>query len=380
MVVGRRRDPRPQGDRGPAARPGGAAAQADRLPRPHPAGVRPRRGAGPQARACCWSTNTPTPTRPGSRHPKRWQDVEELLAAGIDVWTTLNVQHLESLVDVVWKITGVRQRETVPDSAPCPRRRDRAGRHHPGRAARAAGRGQGLSARDRPAGRRQLLQAGEPDGAARTGAAPRRPDRRRPADRRHAPRGRRGALGGRRAHPGAGRPATPWPASLVRAGRRLSDMMMDAPWTVAHVERPNRAAARRPAAAQQLREALKLAEQLGGATVVLTGDDLVGRGAGLRPAQQRHPDRDRQVARQPLARAVRPRRWPPPCCSEARGAALHIVTERGGDRAPSRAAPAAPAASLRSWRGHLGALGLRRPWPAASPASSTATPRAPTWR
>src|ERR1700761_1437763 len=54
---------------------------------------------------------------PGSRHPKRWQDVEELLSAGIDVWTTLNVQHLESLVDVVWKITGVRQRETVPDSA-----------------------------------------------------------------------------------------------------------------------------------------------------------------------------------------------------------------------------------------------------------------------
>src|SRR5665213_1660498 len=53
----------------------------------------------------------------GSRHPKRWQDVEELLAAGIDVWTTLNVQHLESLVDVVWKITGVRVRETVPDSA-----------------------------------------------------------------------------------------------------------------------------------------------------------------------------------------------------------------------------------------------------------------------
>src|SRR5580692_9622773 len=52
---------------------------------------------------------------PGSRHPKRWQDVQELVGAGIDVWTTLNIQHLESLVDVVWKITGVRQRETVPD-------------------------------------------------------------------------------------------------------------------------------------------------------------------------------------------------------------------------------------------------------------------------
>src|ERR1700730_4928137 len=54
---------------------------------------------------------------PGQRHSKRWQDVEELLAAGINVWTTLNVQHLESLVDVVWKITGVRVRETGPDSA-----------------------------------------------------------------------------------------------------------------------------------------------------------------------------------------------------------------------------------------------------------------------
>ncbi len=52
---------------------------------------------------------------PGSRHPKRWQDVEELLEAGIDVWTTLNVQHLESLNDVVSGITGIKVRETVPD-------------------------------------------------------------------------------------------------------------------------------------------------------------------------------------------------------------------------------------------------------------------------
>ncbi|HLQ22100.1 MAG TPA: sensor histidine kinase KdpD, partial [Gemmatimonadales bacterium] len=53
---------------------------------------------------------------PGARHAKRWQDVEELLAAGIDVWSTLNVQHLESLNDVVAQITGVAIRETVPDS------------------------------------------------------------------------------------------------------------------------------------------------------------------------------------------------------------------------------------------------------------------------
>ena len=53
---------------------------------------------------------------PGSRHPKRWQDVEELLEHGLDVWTTLNVQHLESLNDIVAQITGVRVRETVPDA------------------------------------------------------------------------------------------------------------------------------------------------------------------------------------------------------------------------------------------------------------------------
>lgn len=52
---------------------------------------------------------------PGSRHPKRWQDVEELLAAGIDVWSTMNVQHLESLNDIVSGITGIQVWETVPD-------------------------------------------------------------------------------------------------------------------------------------------------------------------------------------------------------------------------------------------------------------------------
>jgi two-component system sensor histidine kinase KdpD len=53
---------------------------------------------------------------PGSRHGKRYQDVDELLAAGIDVYTTLNIQHLESLNDVVAQITGTRVRETIPDS------------------------------------------------------------------------------------------------------------------------------------------------------------------------------------------------------------------------------------------------------------------------
>lgn len=53
----------------------------------------------------------------GSRHPKRYQDVQEILDAGIDVYTTLNIQHLESLNDVVAQVTGVVVKETVPDSA-----------------------------------------------------------------------------------------------------------------------------------------------------------------------------------------------------------------------------------------------------------------------
>src|SRR6266478_5400492 len=53
---------------------------------------------------------------PGSRHPKRYLDIEELIAAGIDVYTTLNIQHVESLNDVVAQITRIRVRETLPDS------------------------------------------------------------------------------------------------------------------------------------------------------------------------------------------------------------------------------------------------------------------------
>ena len=60
--------------------------------------------------------NSPTPTQTGSRHPKRYLDVEELLSRGIDVYTTVNIQHIESLNDVVAQITHVRVRETVPDT------------------------------------------------------------------------------------------------------------------------------------------------------------------------------------------------------------------------------------------------------------------------
>ena len=90
-------------------------APRGRLPRPDArtrwTSTRSSRAA-PRSRS---STSSRTPTRRARRHPKRYLDVEELLDAGIEVWSTVNIQHLESLNDVVAQITGVRVRETVPD-------------------------------------------------------------------------------------------------------------------------------------------------------------------------------------------------------------------------------------------------------------------------
>ena len=115
VVVGFVETPRPAAHRGAARRPGGGAPPDDR-----PTGARrsprwtstPSWPARPRSR---WSTSWPTPTCPARRNAKRWQDIEELLDAGITVITTVNIQHLESLNDVVEQITGVPQRETVPD-------------------------------------------------------------------------------------------------------------------------------------------------------------------------------------------------------------------------------------------------------------------------
>ncbi len=87
----------------------------DRVPRHHVPRDGRRRDPGPHARRWCWSTSWRTPTCRAAGTTKRAQDVEELRAAGIDVITTVNIQHLESLNDEVERITGVRQRETVPD-------------------------------------------------------------------------------------------------------------------------------------------------------------------------------------------------------------------------------------------------------------------------
>ncbi|RZJ98397.1 MAG: sensor histidine kinase KdpD [Brevundimonas sp.] len=210
---------------------------------------------------------------PGSRHPKRWQDVEEILGSGIDVWTTLNVQHLESLSDVVLRITGVRQRETVPDIALSNaddievvditpeelRKRLTEGKVYVPKTARLASENffklENLTALREMALRRaaqtvddHLVASLREKGVEGPWAA------------------------GERILVLVGGDATA--ATLVRTGRRMSDMMMDAQWTVAHVDRPS-AATDNPARSARLSEALKLAEQLGGRSVVLTGDDVV---------------------------------------------------------------------------------------------------------
>ncbi len=112
--------------------------------------------------------------RAGSRHAKRWQDVDELLEAGIDVYTTLNVQHLESLNDVVGQITGVRVCETVPDKV-----FDEADEVElvdlpPDELLARLAAGKVYLARAGAARRQEFLPQGQPDRPARAGAAPHR--------------------------------------------------------------------------------------------------------------------------------------------------------------------------------------------------------------
>ena len=291
---------------------------------------------------------------PGSRHPKRWQDVDEILNAGIDVWTTLNVQHLESLVDVVWKITGVRVRETVPDSALSAaaeievvditpdelRERLTAGKVYMPETARVAAtnffKPENLTALREMALRR----------AAQT------------VDDQMVDAMRRQGIEG------------PWAAgerilvliagdgmasALVRAGRRLADLM-NAPWTVATVERPNRPV-REPQAARRVTEALKLAEQLGGKSVVLTGDDLpdavlafAGRNNVTQIVVGKSRDsRWRLLTGRSLANALLRR---------SGGAALHFVTGGAPDSARAPVLETAPHRAPRWWPGYLAALAL----------------------
>ncbi|NNC23985.1 sensor histidine kinase KdpD [Salinisphaera sp. USBA-960] len=206
---------------------------------------------------------------PGTRHPRRYQDIEDLLDNGIEVWTTLNVQHLESLNDSIARITGVRMRETVPDSILERARdivlidlspRELIERLHQGKVyvpeqARAA-LDNFFSISNITALREMAFSA-----------AANRVD----ADLRQAMQ-QQGEQG-------------PWPArdrlviaidgrrnseQVVRAGKRLAERLQ-APWTVVYVDTGR---VRYAAAQEQIDRAFSLAERLGGNTAVLRGNAI----------------------------------------------------------------------------------------------------------
>ena len=238
---------------------------------------------------------------PGSRHPKRYMDVEELIAAGIDVYTTLNVQHIESLNDVVARITRIRVRETVPDSiidkaddielidltpddliqrlkdgkVYVPHQAERAIRHYfpPGN----------LTALRELALRRTAQRVDEQ------------------------------MVRYMQAHAIAG----PWAAGervlacvggdsssidVVRHAKRMADSLK-APWTAVHVE-TGRDLGMSETERDRIAEALRLAQRLGAETVTLPGQDVADSDRGLRARQQLHAHHHRAAAALALAGAA----------------------------------------------------------------------------
>ena len=132
-----------------ARRPGGHPAAQSHLPRAPVHRDGPRRRAGPRARRSRWSTSWPTPTCPASRTPSAGRTIEELLDAGIDVSPPSTSSTWSRSTTSSSDITGVPQRETVPDAVVRARRAGRTGRHDPGGAAPPDGARQHLPARTR---------------------------------------------------------------------------------------------------------------------------------------------------------------------------------------------------------------------------------------
>jgi two-component system sensor histidine kinase KdpD len=209
---------------------------------------------------------------PGSRHPKRYMDVEDLLAAGVDVYTTVNIQHLESLNDIVQQITRIRVRETVPDAF-----LDRADE---------------IEVIDlTPADLIQRLKEGKvyvPKTAERALAhyfsAGNLTALRELALRRTAQRVDQQLLNHMQAHAISGPWAAgervlvvvnehPKAAALVRYARRLAERLRSTPWVALYVETP-RSLRLLEASRDGIADVLRLAERLGGEAVTIPGREL----------------------------------------------------------------------------------------------------------
>jgi len=280
---------------------------------------------------------------PDCLHPKRWQDVQELLFAGIDVHTTLNVQHLESLNDVVARITGVRVRETVPDKlleqadevelvdlTPT----ELVDRLHQGKVYAPELAGRALEKFFNPGNLAALREL---------------------ALRRTADRVDDQVIGYMRAHGIEG----PWPVNerilvcigrdpasmlAVRAGRRLADQLQ-APWIALHIERPNAPLAA-PGEADAAEAALKAATDLGARVERVAGHDLPGE--ILRFARRNNIS---QIvisrSRSSWVKEILRRSLPHELVRRSNGIAVHVLTQGA-------------AAGGTAWRPHLPARW--QPW------------------
>jgi two-component system, OmpR family, sensor histidine kinase KdpD len=261
---------------------------------------------------------------PDCRHPKRYQDVEELVEAGIDVWTALNIQHLESLSDVVTQITGVTVRELVPDNV-------------------VAEADEVVLIDLPPAELIERLNQGKiylPDNARRATekffrlgnlTALREMALRRTANRvddQMVDYLRQNAIEG------------PWQSAerlivcvtadglaerVVRAASRMA-VGLNAPWTVVHIDRPDRTPDDQ--AVKAVDEAFRLAERLGADTERLTGNDFVAE--ILKLARREHVTQIviGRAGRHGLARLLRPS-LATALIRQAQGVEIHLVTGEG---------------------------------------------------
>ena len=208
----------------------------------------------------------------GSRHAKRWQDVQELIEAGIDVWTTLNVQHIESLNDVIGQVTGVTVRETVPDqvfqsaddlelvdiSPEDLLTRLREGKVYlPQQAERA------IQSFFQKANLVALRELSFRHAAQRLHVDVESVRRQRAVTRPWATAERLLVCVG----------PSPTTARVIRTAKRMA-VAFDAPWIAVSVERD--AGHRRPTIQDQVAHHFRLAERLGAETVTLAGEDVAG--------------------------------------------------------------------------------------------------------
>jgi two-component system sensor histidine kinase KdpD len=297
--------------------------------------------------------SNPVGGEPAPRHPKRWQDIEELLEAGIDVWTTVNVQHLESLNDVVAQITGVKQRETLPDRIFDEAHEvelidlppdDLLARLHAGKIYLPQDAG---TATDRFFRKSNLL-------ALRELALRRMTDRVEVAARASlAPDDKsRGWLARDRVLVATG--PDPQSEQIIRSGKRIADAL-DADWTVVYVETP--ALLRLSEKERDRRVALlRLAESLGAETVTLDGPSAVD--ALLEYAATRQVTR--VVVGAPKRhgwRALLRRSTATELARRARDFDVITIATRDQEPAPARPPPGERPEPIR-WRRYVAALAI----------------------